>query len=459
MAFATQLNYVVIDTGTGLGVTGLTAAGSFTTFKVSEDGTLQADIKATASITDQGAGYYTFAYTTIGTPVKELKVVPVMATAAYQAYPVVVGAESLRQLANTPVTANQTQVNGHSVTDTTSGVQDVNMKNAGNVAVTGRDIGASILLSPGTGTGQLDITSGVVKSNLVQILGTALTETAGYIAAGFKAFFNLATPVTPASGKVPATIAAGDSVDCAANKAATVVSTGTCPAQSQTTPYTVNQTIKLAAGASSVDNFFKYMTIVITGGTGIGQSRRFLDYVGATQLGTVDRAWATNPDNTSTYSIGDYVHILDLITTGYAQGSGTGNNQIQLKASESVNTNELLGQRIQIKCGTGAMQFRTIIAYNGSTKTATVDRNWSVNPDATSFYAILDMDGYLESSMVDPGVTVTIGTTQMAQLLGISGGQVIKSSDGSTVQKYDKAGNLLVTLTLSGTTWSASWAV
>jgi hypothetical protein len=59
---------------------------------------------------------------------------------------------------------------------------------------TARDIGASVLLSAGTGTGQLDFTSGVVKSNLAQILGTALTETAGLLAGGFKKFFNIATP-------------------------------------------------------------------------------------------------------------------------------------------------------------------------------------------------------------------------------------------------------------------------
>lgn len=38
---------------------------------------------------------------------------------------------------------------------------------------TARDIGASVLLSTGTGTGQLDFTSGVVKSNVTQLLGTA----------------------------------------------------------------------------------------------------------------------------------------------------------------------------------------------------------------------------------------------------------------------------------------------
>lgn len=73
---------------------------------------------------------------------------------------------------------------------------DVNTNKLGGTAQTGRDIGASVLLSAGTGTGQLDFTSGVVKSNLVQILATALTETAGYLAAGFKKFFNIASPTS-----------------------------------------------------------------------------------------------------------------------------------------------------------------------------------------------------------------------------------------------------------------------
>ena len=72
---------------------------------------------------------------------------------------------------------------------------DANAVALGGTTQTGRDIGASVLLSPGTGTGQLDFTSGVVKANLAQILGTALTETAGYLAAGFKKFFNVAVPV------------------------------------------------------------------------------------------------------------------------------------------------------------------------------------------------------------------------------------------------------------------------
>lgn len=69
----------------------------------------------------------------------------------------------------------------------------------GGIAQTGRDLGLSVLLSSGTGTGQIDFTGGVVKSNLAQILGTALTETAGQIAAAFRTFFNVASPVATAA--------------------------------------------------------------------------------------------------------------------------------------------------------------------------------------------------------------------------------------------------------------------
>jgi hypothetical protein len=71
---------------------------------------------------------------------------------------------------------------------------DVNTTKVGGISQTARDIGASVLISSGTGAGQLDVTSGVVKANLAQILGTALTETAGQIAAAFKQFFNVGSP-------------------------------------------------------------------------------------------------------------------------------------------------------------------------------------------------------------------------------------------------------------------------
>jgi hypothetical protein len=65
---------------------------------------------------------------------------------------------------------------------------------------TARDLGASVLLSSGTGAGQLDFTAGVVKANLTHIIGTLLTETTpGWIATAFRKLFNVASPLLVAS--------------------------------------------------------------------------------------------------------------------------------------------------------------------------------------------------------------------------------------------------------------------
>jgi hypothetical protein len=87
-------------------------------------------------------------------------------------------------------------------TPATAGVPDVNAKNLGGTAQTGRDLGASVLLSAGTGTGQLDFTSGVVKANVTQIDGTVNgTHAAGMIPADVRDW--LGTAVTAATAGVP----------------------------------------------------------------------------------------------------------------------------------------------------------------------------------------------------------------------------------------------------------------
>ncbi len=59
---------------------------------------------------------------------------------------------------------------GTAVTLDTNNVLNVSTKYLAGTALTGRDIGASVLLSSGTGTGQLDFTSGVTKANATQWL-------------------------------------------------------------------------------------------------------------------------------------------------------------------------------------------------------------------------------------------------------------------------------------------------
>lgn len=79
-----------------------------------------------------------------------------------------------------------------------AGLADANCVKLGptgsGTAQTARDVGASVLLSTGTGAGQLDFTSGVVKANATQILGTAVSTpaTAGILDVNVKNMNNVA---------------------------------------------------------------------------------------------------------------------------------------------------------------------------------------------------------------------------------------------------------------------------
>jgi hypothetical protein len=76
-------------------------------------------------------------------------------------------------------------------------------------------------------------------------------------------------------------------------------------------------TIVLAAASSATNDIYNGRYIRITGGTGNGQLRVISDYVGATKVATVNSAWTTTPDATSTYtisifstsSVGQYINV------------------------------------------------------------------------------------------------------------------------------------------------------
>lgn len=74
------------------------------------------------------------------------------------------------------IDSNLTKINGAAASSSSTAL-GVNVTSFGGTIVTGRDIGASVLLSAGSGSGQLDFTSGVVKANLTQINGAAATST------------------------------------------------------------------------------------------------------------------------------------------------------------------------------------------------------------------------------------------------------------------------------------------
>ena len=146
----------------------------------------------------------------------------------------------------------------------------------------------------------------------------------------------------------------------------------------------VNQ-IVLDAGASSLDGFYSRDMITITSGTGAGQSRFIASYVGSTRTATTNKNWNTAPDNTSVFEIVGSSN--SLLTEGLAQGGSA--STITFRANDSTQDDLYKDQWVHVTSGTGAGQTRLITGYVGSTKVATVDKNWKINPDATSVYQIL----------------------------------------------------------------------
>jgi hypothetical protein len=97
-------------------------------------------------------------------------------------------------------------------------------------------------------------------------------------------------------------------IDVIAGGTGYIKDTGTATAGSSTT-------ITLAATASTTNDIFNQMTIYISAGTGSGQTRVVVDYVGATKVATV-ATWTTTPDATSVYE------VMPTVTITTSEGSG-----------------------------------------------------------------------------------------------------------------------------------------
>lgn len=79
-----------------------------------------------------------------------------------------------------------------------------------------------------------------------------------------------------------------------------------------------------------------------------------------------------------------------VIDSGTAQAGST-STTIKFAAGASAASGIYNGEVVFVYGGTGAKQTRTITAYNGTTKVATVDRAWQTTPDNTSLYAVLSV--------------------------------------------------------------------
>lgn len=166
-----------------------------------------------------------------------------------------------------------------------------------------------------------------------------------------------------------------------------IVLTGTSPDSGGTANTAIR--IELDGDASAMDGAYDPAVVVITGGTGVGQSRQIFEYDGTNKYAYVNRAWKMIPDDTSKYTIVGHsgnTHVNEGLVTG------GGNTSITLNSLASSIDDTYTGQVIFLYAGTGEDQARTITAYNGTSKIATVDRAWETNPaNGLTIYAILPL--------------------------------------------------------------------
>lgn len=117
-----------------------------------------------------------------------------------------------------------------------------------------------------------------------------------------------------------------------------------------------------------------------------------------------------------------------VIHEGTSAGPGENGNQIILDAGASGMDGAYDPALITLTDGTGAGQSRLILQYKGSERRATVDRDWKVNPDATTEFLIIANPGreHVNEGLAQGGTS----DTMVLNALAVSGdneyvGQII----------------------------------
>lgn len=243
-------------------------------------------------------------------------------------------------------------------------------------------------------------------------------------------------------------------------------------------------TITLDTGASATDDIYNGSSVLITGSTGVGQTRRIVDYNGTTKVATITPDWTTTPAGTSTFEVWSATVDSLVAHEGLAQAGAA--TTITLDTGASANDDIYNGSLITITAGTSVGETREVTDYNGTTKVATVNTAWSVNPDSTSVFAVIpalaDIDGnplttydllvavelglddaIPELSVGVPAATPSVRTALMLMYMGLrntvdvstSGTDVllVKNDAGTTIAKkllVDAAGDYTEAKMISG---------
>ena len=158
--------------------------------------------------------------------------------------------------------------------------------------------------------------NGVPEVDITHILGTASQGAVGYVGIDWGEIANPSSSVTLSATSTALVEIIGEAGITAMSFAA---DSGFRRLIDITLDSATSTTVTLPSlgGASAVDDFYKDCRLVVYSGTGSVQERDIVSYVGSTRVATVDRAFATTPDNTSN------VVIFTKSGVNVAQAGGT----------------------------------------------------------------------------------------------------------------------------------------
>jgi len=154
-------------------------------------------------------------------------------------------------------------------------------------------------------------------------------------------------------------------------------------------PSTINPSGTLTQSFTTADGYqWKYMLSVNT-----ADALKFLtsNYIPVRTL-TVDDG-SPQWDVQQAAVVGAIETIIPVATgTGYLTNSGTlvsaTTSTAVLGITATSTSGSYVNYGIYLTAGTGSGQLRKITSYNGSTRTVTVDSNWTTTPDATTSYIV-----------------------------------------------------------------------
>ena len=145
--------------------------------------------------------------------------------------------------------------------------------------------------------------------------------------------------------------------------------------------------IILNASASATSNVYRHAVVVITGGTGVGQSALITAYNGSTKKARRYSVWATPPDETSLYVIVPFDSGFTIRAAELAQGAGK--DYIFLNSAASAINNTYTSALLVVTSGPGQDQSFRVQGYNGTSKKANIAGVWNDIPSSASTYMLL----------------------------------------------------------------------